>query len=257
MPVTTAKQKKFFTILAIAFKRTHGVRLNEPWWAKQAHKISPEEILEIEDIMDWVQACGGHRVHDGELFTALSQIPEDVRQVILKRSPNLISYDGSELVTRQFSPAMSLKTVRRLSHEWHEAVAINIPEGQVIKFPPPWILAAELDGYKIVPITDSAQLYLAGKRLHNCASTYTERIFQGETYLYTVDCDDQPVAMIELVRTGPNEFRLSQLKARCNAPAPKKIQKAVRQWFKTNKAKERFHDAFVQPYDEQLETAGI
>ena len=213
IPATTRKQKAFFTAIAIADKLGADFTL---WAAKQlAARNTPEAVAEIRDIKDWVAACAIRE--NGELIGQLE--PEHVHE------------NGARLVTRRFIPNMSLKTVRRLSEQWHNAIADNIRQEQLIKFPDPWIGSGKLDNYKIVPITDSAELYCASTTLHNCASTYIGSILAGKSYVYrVVDDSEQTVGMVDLAQTRSG-LELGQIKERCNTYARKELQKAVELWF--------------------------
>ena len=180
-----------------------------------ATRNTPEAVAEIRDMKDWVAAC--ELRENGELIGQLE--PEPVHE------------NAARLVTRRFSPKMSLKTVRRLSDQWHNAIADNIRQEQLIKFPDPWIGSGELDNYRIVPITDSAELYCASATLHNCATTYIGSILAGKSYLYrVVDNSERTVAMVELAQTMSG-LELGPIKERCNTYARKDLQKAVQLWF--------------------------
>ena len=68
---------------------------------------------------------------------------------------------GHEYVVSPFRPTMSLRTVTKLSAEWHEAVASNLT-GPQHTFPAPWFPAATINGVEIIPIDNSADLYREG-----------------------------------------------------------------------------------------------
>jgi hypothetical protein len=208
IPPTTRGQRVFFAAIRVAESRD-GQPLNSGfklWAARQAANMTYlREFTDIEDIKDWVQACQ----HNDD------RVPDQ----------------RGKFLTRRFSPDMSLRTVRRLCEEWHEAIASNMTEGELVKFPEPWIDGAEFGGHRIVPVTDSQELYLASKRLHNCASEYVEAVVGGYRYLYTVtNGNGIPAVMVEIYREG-NVARLGQVKGYCNATAPKEIEMGVRRWF--------------------------
>jgi hypothetical protein len=245
IPPSTPKQKAFLKAIGVAEELGPDFVL---WTAKQVVNMTArEEMPELYDIMDWARASG-----DAEIIRALDQLPEDIRRSILERCPNLVRRGGAELVTRHFSPDMSLKTVRRLSEEWHRAVANNMSQGQFVTFPHPWINVGEFDDHKIVPISDSGELYLAGRMLHNCAGTYTDRIVGGRSYLYTVmDRTNRPIVMVELDRTADG-IQLGQIKARYNTPAPKEIGKGVHRWFNSHKRHAIPQEEDVRPLSEKI-----
>lgn len=204
-------------------------------------------IAELDEIVDWLRA------------SEINSIPEQHFEIVDRfRRLGLIHTQaqprrngGAEFITRPFSPDMSLKTVRQLTAEWHEGVANNMTEGKLQKFPQQWIDGAEIDAHKIVPITDSRELYLASKALHNCANGYAAAILGCNCYLYTVsNGDNRPAAMVEMLQTDKGVI-LSQIKGYCNAPAPKEIERMVRRWFNRNKSAVRLPDPPKQkdPFD--------
>jgi hypothetical protein len=227
IPLATRSQRVFFSATRLAEKLgDQGFTL---WAARRAAKMTKlREFADIEDIRDWVRACG-------------PKIPPPDRTELFQRDDR-----RAQFITRRFSPDMSLKTVRKLCLQWHEAIANNMTEGELIKFPEPWIGGAEFGDHKIVTITDSRDLYLASKRLHNCAaSEYAESITYGRACLYTVnDSGGAPVVMVELYRKfgergWSNEVQLGQVKGYCNAPAPEEIERGVRRWFSRMKKQAR------------------
>jgi len=94
------------------------------------------------------------------------------------------SHNADRFVVRPFSPDMSLRTVTKLSADWHEAVANNM-DGPQHAFPDPWLPATRLNGHEIVPITNSADLYREGHAMHNCIGTYASDVMAGKSYIYT------------------------------------------------------------------------
>jgi hypothetical protein len=232
LPKTTRKQKLFFLVLNVLEEK--GVGFGR--WAGEfiESMTAREELGELDEIADWLHA------------SEIKNIPAEHFQIIdrfreLRLIPSFIDREtgtkGAELVTRPFSPDMSLKTVRRLTAEWHEAVANNMTEGKLIKFPEPWIKGAEINAHKIVPITDSRELYLASKALHNCANTYAQDILDSRCCLYSVtNGDSRPTVMVEIAHTDKGGVVLGQIKGYCNGPAPKEIERMVRRWFNRSKS---------------------
>jgi hypothetical protein len=136
IPLATRSQRVFFYATRIAREqRDPGFML---WAARQSAKMTKmREFTDIEDIGDWVRACG-------------PKIPPPDWMEPFERGDR-----RAEFITRRFSPDMSLRTVRKLCQEWHEAIANNMTEGELVKFPAPWIEGADLNGHRVVPINDS------------------------------------------------------------------------------------------------------
>jgi hypothetical protein len=173
------------------------------WTARHASQIprgSEDEFLFfLDDIADWVRASHGN--------------------------------DGHQFFVRPFKPTMSLRTVTRLSAEWHEAVASNLTGPRHV-FPKPWLPAATINGVEIIPIDNSADLYREGAHMHHCVGTYADGVQAGRYYVYSIRRDGERVASAGLVLRGAR-VELDQLRGPCNAPAPKRITATVERWLRT------------------------
>ena len=153
------------------------------WVAKHALEIGGafDEIRNfLVDLMDWVDAC----------------YPERKDPTIPFREP---PPRGEQFVTRRFTPDMSLKTVIKLSHDWHEAVANNM-SGPDCDFPEPWCPAGNSGGFEVVPITTSADLYREGYALHHCVGAYGSAVQYGHAYVYSVREGGERIATLSLQR---------------------------------------------------------
>jgi PcfJ-like protein len=178
------------------------------WAAAHALQIpveSENEILSfLHDLADWVRAS-----HGG---------------------------DGRQFIVRPFKPTMSLRTVTKLSAEWHEAVASKL-SGPQHMFPAPWLPAATVNGLDIIPIDNSADLYREGASMHRCVGTYAEEVMAGRYYVYSVCRDGARVATAGLILNG-SRAQLHELRGPCNAQAPKQISATVARWLRTQAPRE-------------------
>jgi PcfJ-like protein len=176
------------------------------WTAGHASQIpvgSENELLSfLHDTADWVRASHGN--------------------------------DGHQFVVRPFKPTMSLRTVTKLSAEWHEAVASNLT-GPQHTFPAPWFPAATVNGVEIIPIDNSADLYREGAFMHHCIGTYAENVRRGIYYVYSIRRDGERVATAGLVFHGARAI-LQELRGPCNTPAPKQITAIVERWLRAQAA---------------------
>jgi hypothetical protein len=221
MPESLPQMKAWLGATAIA-SRT-GSDFVE-WTAKHALEIAGrrEEILSfLDDIADWVRASRRACVPTQDLRAALDDPFPRVRS------------HGEEFVTRPFCSDMSLKTVKRLSHDWHEAVANNM-DGPNQLFPDPWCEGGLVADYEILPITNSADLYREGRAMHHCVGAYSEEVRQGNAYFYSVRKDGDRIATVELIRNNPCA-RLGQIRGMCNSVVGDEIKRAVRKWIRAQK----------------------
>jgi hypothetical protein len=182
------------------------------WVAKHALEIGGtfEEVRNVLiDMMDWVEACyRSKRV--GHCTSRLT--------------------GGEQFVVRRFSPDMSLKTVIRLSDEWHEAIASNM-SGPNYEFPEPWCGAGRSGEYDIVPITNSAGLYLEGRTMRHCVAARGDAVQGGYNYIYSIRQDQKRVATLELSRSDDSVV-IGELRGSCNSQVSPKIQRAVKSWLR-------------------------
>ena len=221
LPSTTPAQKRW--LHAISEARQLGEPFIE-WASKHATAAGgtiAEVIALISDIRDWV------------LASYRSSVPHHVAMALggpFERGK------GSQFVTRQFSPDMSMGTVLALSNEWHEAVAEGGEmEGGSFDFATPWFADGESNGYQIKAITNNADLYREGKEMHHCVGTYSGDVRQGGRYIYSVRKDEKKVATLELGRGDDNKIHLGQIRCKQNKRVPPDIEKAVRKWFRSRK----------------------
>jgi hypothetical protein len=205
-------------LIAMNFASQFGPDFVE-WVAKNCQKIAAtrnETFASLEDIADWVRACDPARVtHDMQGVHGVDDAM------------------GAQFVVRPFSPDMSPQTVARLSADWHEAVASNM-SGPSYLFPEPWCDAGLVHEYKIVPITNSADLYREGRTMHHCVGSYGDRVRQGETYIYSVRKDEERIATVEL-GTHRGQVWIGQLRGPCNSQVSKEIEQAVSIWLRLQK----------------------
>jgi hypothetical protein len=220
MPASLPRMKLWLNCIRVA--KGLGPEFVE-WVAKHSLEIrgAPNEVLSfLIDLTDWVKAC--HRA---------SVPPHIFNAIIGKRDVPFHSPRGEQFIVRAFSPDMSLKTVTKLSSDWHEAVANNM-SGPFFEFPEPWCCAGELCGYEIVPIANSADLYREGHALHHCVGTQGHRVHSGEAYFYSIRRQNERVATLELVRRGSG-VAVGGLRGSCNSQVPKEIVRAVKSWLRS------------------------
>jgi PcfJ-like protein len=178
------------------------------WAAKHALEIGGtfDEIRNfLVDLMDWVDACYPERRKKRE-----AGAPE-------QRAP---MRGGEQFVTRRFTPDMSLKTVIKLSHDWHEAVANNMA-GPDCDFPEPWCPAGYSGGFAIIPIVSAAELYLEGRTMHHCVGTYGGSVQGGHAYVYSIREGGERIATLSLQRYE-QRATIEQLRGPCNKQVSKK-----------------------------------
>jgi putative DNA primase/helicase len=193
------------------------------WVAKHSLEIggTPTEVLSLlSDLTDWVQAC--HR----------ATVPKHIFKAVLG-DRIFTAPRGEQFVVRPFSGDMSLKTVIKLSSDWHEAVANNL-SGPRYEFPKPWCSGTEACGYEIVPIATSADLYREGHALHHCVGAQGHRVQAGDAYFYSIRKDKERVATLELVRHGGG-VEIGQLRGLCNSQVSKKMVRAVESWLRSQR----------------------
>lgn len=172
-------------------------------------------LAELEDIGDWVKC------------SVLCETQDPQRGLFPGAVPPMARPAGSRFVTRHFRKEMGLKTVRHLSRRWHEALAANMEQGSVKPFPQPWLQEGEVDGLRMVPLRDSAALYLEAKLMHHCVATYTEDVLRGEAYFYSVRHNDERLATIELRGGG-----LGQIRGKCNSGVDSRLKQSIKKWLR-------------------------
>ena len=130
---------------------------------------------------------------------------------------------------------MSVNTVRTENKLWHEAIAKCKAAKSNYKIPAPWYPAGQVNGYQIVPLDTTEELWKEGRAMHHCAGSYDYRVAAGNCYIYSVRQGDNRVATVELVREQ-GKVKPLQIRAACNAEPPKDVKIAVRKWISELKA---------------------
>jgi PcfJ-like protein len=221
------------------------------WTAKHCFEMSARWHAissNLEDFGDWVKA------------TYRAQVPPHIRRALLGKRGE--QQHGEQFIVRPFTPDMSLRTVTKLSAEWHEAVANNM-SGPNYAFPPPWCDGGKVNGYEIIPITTAGDLYLEGRVMHHCAGTLTEEVRAGFCCCFSIREDGNRVATLQLARGQNDKAVINQIRGPCNAQVSKPIERAVRSWLAAGKPsaptlpkppqfRRRHHDELVEFYDEDI-----
>jgi hypothetical protein len=195
--------------------RHGGVDFAE-WAAKNALRLpggqQRERLTFLSDLADWVNAS-----------RCFLSPPEPWPPGMVP-----LADQGHCFITRPFQPTMSLRTVTKLSGEWHEAVASNLT-GPQHTFPAPWFPAAKVNGVEIIPIDNSADLYREGASMHHCVGTYAKEVRGGRYYVYSICRDGERLATAGLILIG-DRVRLHGIRGPCNAAVPKQITAIVQRW---------------------------
>ncbi len=198
--------------------------------ARNVNEMPGRTILEIEsqveNVSDWVRAS--YQVSVDEALAAIPQYMIDACGLDFLGTRRQEEKATENYVTRRFSSDMSLRTVFGLSDEWHEAVA-NHQSDHSTPFPEPWAGPAEVDGYQITPITNTAELYREGKRMRHCVGSYANETIWGDWYFYHVEKEGQSIATAQLLRKGTKP-KLGQVRGPCNSIVDKKIMQILRKW---------------------------
>jgi len=216
LPQSLPAQRRWFA--AVSRASQFGTGFME-WVARRVGDIAAsqkETLAELNDIADWVKA---------------SRLAANSNAGL----PSGNSHAGCEFIARPFQRDMSLRTVRRLAKDWHEAVTVGMRASVCVQFPRPWLKSGVVGGFQIVPITDSGALYLEGKSLHHCVATHEDDIVRGETYVYSVLKEYERVATVEL-RVADDGIRLGEIRASCNSKPEKSCERAIQQWFRQQRS---------------------
>jgi PcfJ-like protein len=240
-----------------------GVRLNQiasfmeiPLWARklkpavahwfcyvprELHYYLPEKTWEQRL---WLRALMSRRIADPDLRYWIArnvpQIGNRIRPVLsfLGDMNDWVAEAKRErprCITRPFSPDMSVETVRTENELWHEAIAKCEAVKSDYKIPAPWYPAGQINGYEIMPLDSTEELWKEGRAMHHCAGSYDYRVAAGQCYIYSVRQGDNRVATVELVRKE-GKVQPLQIRAACNAEPPKEVKVAVRKWISGLKA---------------------
>ena len=143
--------------------------------------------------------------------------------------------NGYGLVRRHFTPSMSLATIRRLSEEWHDAVADRQYSAENAPLPEPWAKASDLGGRQIVPLATAQEIYHEGKAMRHCVGEYVQRVRWGNCYLYSLREGKRRLATIEVLADGASGVQLGQITGPSNQRLDRKTARLIDKWFRSTK----------------------
>jgi hypothetical protein len=193
LPKRTVDQQRWLR----AIHWTRKAPVFQRWVARHAPEFgSLRELRQVIDIRDWVREC-------------------------MREQPRY--------VTRPFREDMSVRTVRRLNEQWHEAIATTNHKASKFVIPPPWFPPGEVNGYQIVPVDSVEELYREGREMRNCVASYDARIAEGGCYIYSIRLGEKRLATAEISPEGTRPL-IRQIAGPCNASPPKEIKRAVQKW---------------------------
>jgi pimeloyl-ACP methyl ester carboxylesterase len=216
MPSGTAAQRRWWWAQYQAI-HTGGPYLE--WVARHGLELgaSSDQIrAQVHDIGDWVATCYA------------ASAPLHVRRAVIRNAGLRPVEDPVENIARPFHPRMSVRTVRELCADWHEAVALSAPESS-FPLPPPWREAATIGGIDIIPLATAADIIDEGKAMHHCARAYIQKVCAHECCLFSARHGDKRLATIEVERFNGG-VSISQMRGPCNAVLPKATQELLKRW---------------------------
>ena len=215
MPQGTSAQRRWFQALSQA--NDLGGPYVE-WAARNSHRLgtTADAILaQVADIRDWVRA------------SYIVGTPRHVQRALRSGGGPEV---GEQHVTRRFSADMSVATVRELSGQWHEAVALSNPDINH-SLPVPWRGADTLGEISVVPLDTAAAIVAEGRSMHHCAATLLGKVRRGESYLYSVREGEARVATVEVCRSfGNGSILIAQMRGPCNSILAKPLQTRIKRW---------------------------
>ena len=217
LPAGTAAQRRWLHAVRESSANVGGPYAE--WVARHAIEIGTtlEQVrASVQDIGDWARACYA------------AGIPEYVIRAIQGRDPFGPDIPTGVQPTRLFSPDMATHTVRDLSADWHEAVALA-KHDTTTPLPAPWRPAEKVNGWDILPLASAVDIAEEGRTMRHCVGTYISKVQSGEFYVYSARDDEQRVATISIQRNSGG-VSIEQMRGPCNAILPKKTQAEIRRW---------------------------
>ena len=140
---------------------------------------------------------------------------------------NLADFAGSPGVV--FNEKWTLEKAREEADQWHGELAAKSNEEQFFarngfgwrdpinygRLP----IEFETEGLRIVALRSGEEIFLEGRAMHHCVSSYTQAVVGGKCRLYSVRRGDERLATVEVakVRTNKEFWDAVQIKGPCNA----------------------------------------
>jgi hypothetical protein len=126
----------------------------------------------------------------------------------------------------RFNPRWTIPAALAAAEEWHRTLARQQDEERFLKSHgmgfddpidyAPLPQAGRLHGFEFTALRTGRDLWIEGKAMRHCVSTYVSEVMTGRSRIYSVSRDDRRVATMELQPNG-KRWRLAQIKGPCNA----------------------------------------
>lgn len=140
------------------------------------------------------------------ILTEIGKVPLDDAEQYEKLSRDVISlrdYLQSEGGQWGHTPkTITWNTLLKRSEIWHEMVAMQtVNEKSRLVWNSVLLETSmpKIEGYTAKPLTNGGQLFLEGKAMHHCVSSYAEKCMKGTCRIFSLMKDGERVATLELV----------------------------------------------------------
>lgn len=138
---------------------------------------------------------------------------------------------------------------------WHEEVTRRKREAVAKEYWESSLPTQEINGYEVVPLTTSLDLFDEGKDMHHCVGSYANRCKMNESRIFSIRKDGEKVATMELSNlagwdyasrkkhTDGKKWNLAQVRGHCNKEADKTTRSVAEEVVKRyNDAEEKSRD---------------
>lgn len=140
----------------------------------------------------------------------------------------------------RFNPEWSFQSALANAAQWHEELAKRQNEERFLKSHgiefdhqidyAPLSNETTVDGLAFVALRSGLDLFMDGKEMHHCVSSYSGDVILGPTRIYSIQRDGFRVATMELQPLGGKTYQMVQLKGPYNHEPPAAVKDVARRF---------------------------
>lgn len=202
----------------------------------------PEHVFDqigwMRDLSQWVWTLQ-RRADDGSIhfewavrnlgdrYRALGHSSSHARQVAVDALADYLA-DGDN--GEQFNPAWDRTKLAQVVNDWHDELrALNAEKGAAKRAGKHWDepcdygdlpIEVQINGLTFVALRSGKDLFVEGRSMRHCVSTYTRDVMKGNCRIYGLRNGDQRLATLE-IRQVEGAWAGVQFKGKCNAEPAK------------------------------------
>jgi hypothetical protein len=135
---------------------------------------------------------------------------------------------GHSMIERCWTPNLGFQSALEAAKEWQRAVDLHVHLGNE-SIGELWLQPARIGGYDFRPLASASDIFQEAKAMGNCLRTYGWSVANNHARLWSMRCNGERVATLQIGFRGPLPH-LVQLRGARNSEVQLAVWQAARQW---------------------------